>query len=160
MVAKSSKKIVVVGGGIIGLSTALAALQQGSQVTIIERLSSSGDNCSRGNAGMIVPSHFIPLAAPGAFQQAIRWMRDPESPFHVQPRLSWNFMKWGLRFYLAATKQLVDQAAPLLRDLHFASRDIYIQWSESGMDCSLARKGLLRSLDWRTANGSSNSRDV
>ena len=143
MVADSRKKIVILGGGIIGLSTAYAALREGAHVTVVDRISSAGDNCSLGNAGMIVPSHFIPLAAPGVFGNAIKWMMDPESPFHVQPRLSWNLMKWGLRFYLAATESQVDQAAPLLRDLSFASRDLYIQWSDSGIDCSLAKKGLL-----------------
>ena len=143
MVANPAKKIVIVGGGIIGLSTAYAALREGLQVTIVDRISSSGDNCSLGNAGMIVPSHFIPLAAPGVFGNAIKWMRDPESPFHVKPRLSWELMKWGYRFFLAANETRVKQAAPLLRDLSFASRDLYIQWSDSGIDCSLAKKGLL-----------------
>jgi len=143
MVAASRNKIIILGGGIIGLSTAYAALKDGAAVTVVDRISSHGDNCSIGNSGMIVPSHFIPLAAPGAFSNAIKWMMDPESPFHVQPRLSWNLMKWGLRFYLAATESQVSQAAPLLRDLSFASREIYIQWSESGIDCSLAKKGLL-----------------
>ena len=143
MVADSRKKVVILGGGIIGLSTAYAALREGAQVTVVDRISNAGDNCSLGNAGMIVPSHFIPLAAPGAFANAVKWMMDPESPFHVQPRLSWNLMKWGLRFYLAATESQVGQAAPLLRDLSFASRDLYIQWSDSGIDCSLAKKGLL-----------------
>ena len=143
MVANPAKKIVIVGGGIIGLSTAYAALREGLQVTIVDRISSSGDNCSLGNAGMIVPSHFIPLAAPGVFGNAIKWMRDPESPFHVKPRLSWELMKWGYRFFLAANETRVKQVAPLLRDLSFASRDLYIQWSDSGIDCSLAKKGLL-----------------
>ena len=143
MVADSRKKVVILGGGIIGLSTAYAALREGAQVTVVDRISSAGDNCSLGNAGMIVPSHFIPLAAPGVFGNALKWMMDPESPFHVQPRLSWNLMKWGLRFYLAATESQVGQAAPLLRDLSFASRELYIQWSDSGIDCSLAKKGLL-----------------
>lgn len=143
MPAESRKKIVVVGGGIIGLSTAYAALREGASVTVVDRISSTGDNCSLGNAGMIVPSHFIPLAAPGVFGNAIKWMMDPESPFHVQPRLSWDLMKWGLRFFLAATETQVGQAAPLLRDLSFASRDLYTQWSDSGIDCSLTKKGLL-----------------
>ena len=143
MVVNTRKNIVIVGGGIIGLSTAYAALHEGSQVTVVDRISNSGDNCSLGNAGMIVPSHFIPLAAPGAFGNAIKWMMDPESPFQVKPRMSWDLMKWGLRFFLASTETQVGQAAPLLRDLSFASRDLYLQWSDSGIDCSLAKKGLL-----------------
>lgn len=143
MVVNTRKNIVIVGGGIIGLSTAYAALHEGSQVTVVDRISNSGDNCSLGNAGMIVPSHFIPLAAPGSFGNAIKWMMDPESPFQVKPRMSWDLMKWGLRFFLASTETQVGQAAPLLRDLSFASRDLYLQWSDSGIDCSLAKKGLL-----------------
>jgi len=143
MVSDSRKKVVILGGGIIGLSTAYAALNDGAQVTVVDRISDGGDNCSIGNAGMVVPSHFIPLAAPGAFKNAIKWMMDPESPFHVKPRLSWNLMKWGLRFYLASTESQVGQAAPLLRDLSFASRDLYIKWSDAGIECSLAKKGLL-----------------
>ncbi len=92
---------------------------------------------------MIVPSHFVPLAAPGIMGQAIRWMRDPESPFSLKPSLSMDMLKWGLRFFLASTRAQVDQAAPILRDLNLASRDLYIRWSEIGLDSGLAKKGLL-----------------
>jgi D-amino-acid dehydrogenase len=143
MVASTQKNVVVVGGGIIGLSSALALLQQGADVIVVDRLSHGGDNCSRGNAGMIVPSHFVPLAAPGIFGQALKWMRDPESPFYIKPKLDWKLMKWGLRFYLAATAAQAKEASPLLRDLHFASREHYIRWSDEGIECSLAKKGLL-----------------
>lgn len=143
MSQKSSKKVIVLGGGIIGLSTAYAALQRGLHVTVIDRIPLGGDNCSVGNAGMIVPSHFIPLAAPGVISQGLKWLRDPESPFHVKPKLSWDMFLWGLRFYLAATKEQVRQAGPLLRDLNLASRELYSQWSDSGIECSLAKKGLL-----------------
>ena len=57
--------MVVVGGGVIGLCSAYYALKRGFRVTVVERELAGGDNCSMGNAGMIVPSHFIPLAAPG-----------------------------------------------------------------------------------------------
>ena len=46
------------------------------------------DGCSFGNAGMIVPSHFVPLAAPGMVALALKWMWNPESPFYMKPRLS------------------------------------------------------------------------
>jgi D-amino-acid dehydrogenase len=139
----TKKDLVIVGGGIIGLSTAYFALEKGWDVTVVERNAPHGDNCSQGNSGMIVPSHFVPLAAPGIMGQAIRWMRDPESPFSLKPSLSLDMMKWGLRFYLASTRAQVDQAAPILRDLNLASRDLYIRWSETGIDSGLAKKGLL-----------------
>ncbi len=137
------RRVLVIGSGIIGLSSALAAAERGMDVTVLDRLGPGGDNCSQGNAGMIVPSHFIPLAAPGVISQGLRWMRDPESPFHVQPRLDWDLLQWGLRFYLATHPHQVEAGSQILRDMNLASREIYVQWQESGIDCSLAKRGLL-----------------
>lgn len=138
-----SQRVLIVGGGIIGLSSALAAAQRGMQVTVIDRISPHGDNCSLGNSGMIVPSHFIPLAAPGVISQGLKWMRDPESPFYVQPRLSWDLAQWGLRFYLASNEQQVQAGSQLLRDMNLASRELYVQWQEKGIESHLVKRGLL-----------------
>jgi D-amino-acid dehydrogenase len=73
-------RVGIIGGGIIGLSSAYYLSKAGHQVTIIEQ-SEMKDGCSFGNAGMIVPSHLIPLAAPGMISkgdgcsiQAVRFM--------------------------------------------------------------------------------------
>ncbi|MBL9200219.1 MAG: FAD-dependent oxidoreductase, partial [Opitutaceae bacterium] len=58
-------RVVVLGAGIIGLCCARELAARGHCVTVVERLPEDRDGCSFGNAGMIVPSHFIPLAAPG-----------------------------------------------------------------------------------------------
>jgi D-amino-acid dehydrogenase len=70
---------------------------------------------------MVVPSHFIPLAAPGMVALGLKWMWNPESPFYIKPRLSWDLLTWATRFWAAATASRVARAAPLLRDLHMAS---------------------------------------
>jgi D-amino-acid dehydrogenase len=80
------------------------------------------DGCSFGNAGMIVPSHFTPLAAPGMVALGLRWMWNPESPFYVRPRLDWELMAWAWKFWRASTRERVAHAAPLIRDLSMASR--------------------------------------
>ena len=77
----SGKNILVVGGGVIGLSVAYSLSKSGHHVRIMERDPSLTDSCSSGNAGMIVPSHFIPLAAPGVISQGLKWMLNPKSPF-------------------------------------------------------------------------------
>jgi D-amino-acid dehydrogenase len=112
-------------------------------VTVIDRASPHGDSCSLGNSGMVVPSHFIPLAAPGIISQGLRWMRDPESPFYVQPRLDWDLLTWGMRFYLATHSHQVEAGSQLLRDMNLASREMYVQWQEKGIDCQLIKRGLL-----------------
>jgi D-amino-acid dehydrogenase len=137
------KHLIVAGAGIIGLSVAYYAAMKGHRVTILERDSRGHDCCSVGNAGMIVPSHFIPLAAPGVVPQALKWMWDPESPFYIKPRLSSDLAGWGLKFWRAATASHVRRSAPLLRDLHLASRACYEELAERSDDFGLVREGLL-----------------
>ena len=122
-------RVLILGAGIIGLSSAWHALRRGFRVTVVDRGESTRDGCSFGNAGMVVPSHFIPLAAPGVVWQGIKWMWNPESPFYIRPRLSWDLLSWGLRFWWASSAHRVRAAAPILRDLNFASRAIYEEWN-------------------------------
>jgi D-amino-acid dehydrogenase len=133
---------LIIGSGVIGLSTAHYCQQRGHAVTIIDRLPAQRDGCSFGNAGMIVPSHFIPLAAPGMVKLGLKWMWNPESPFYIKPRLSWDLITWGFRFWQAANKQHVARCAPLLRDLNFASRACYESLAADGHEFSLVQKGL------------------
>ncbi len=139
-----AKRVLVIGGGVIGLCSAYYASRLGLSVTILERGSPDHDCCSLGNAGMIVPSHFVPLAAPGAVALALRWMRNPQSPFYVKPRLNRDLLRWGWRFWRAANRAHVARSAPLLRDLHLASRDCFVEMAEAqGIDFGLVKKGLL-----------------
>mgnify|MGYP000864570369 CR=1 FL=1 len=136
-------KIGVIGGGIIGLSTAYYLTQAGHHVTILEK----GDlqtGCSLGNAGMIVPSHFIPLAAPGMISKGIRWMFNSNSPFYVKPRLSAELLRWGYLFYKHANKTHVDAAIPALKELSFFSKAMYQQLAKTlPFDFGYHERGLL-----------------
>src|SRR5260370_714496 len=60
------KDILIVGGGVIGLCTAYYAAERGHRVTVCDRAAATDLGCSYGNARMITPSHFVPLAAPCA----------------------------------------------------------------------------------------------
>ncbi|WP_395731101.1 NAD(P)/FAD-dependent oxidoreductase [Prosthecobacter sp.] len=132
--------VTILGAGVIGLSTALYCARRGMQVTIIDRSPAQRDGCSFGNAGMIVPSHFIPLAAPGMVSLGLKWMWNPESPFYIKPRLDTDLLTWGLHFWKAATKDRVSAAAPILRDLSLLSRQCF---EDIGLDFGLVKNGLL-----------------
>ena len=139
-----SKDVVIIGAGVIGLCTALSAARRGHRVVVIERTEEPHEGCSTGNAGMIVPSHFIPLAAPGMVALGLKWMWNPESPFYIKPRLNADLLGWAFRFWRASTKQHVAEAAPLLRDLSLASRALYQGFSaESENEFQLVQRGLL-----------------
>jgi D-amino-acid dehydrogenase len=102
------------------------------------------DGCSFGNAGMIVPSHFVPLAAPGMVKLGLKWMLNPESPFYIKPRLDWDLLSWGFKFWRASTSGRVRRAAPLLRDLQLASRACFEDLAErTGNSFDLVKRGLL-----------------
>jgi D-amino-acid dehydrogenase len=139
-----SKHVLVVGAGIVGLSTAYYAARKGHRVTVVDQgPAGSNGSCSFGNSGMLVPSHFIPLAAPGMVALGLRYMWSPESPFYLKPRLSADLLGWGLKFYRAANRAHVTRSAPLLRDLHLGSRACFEEWATSLEDFGLVQKGLL-----------------
>jgi D-amino-acid dehydrogenase len=139
-----SKHIVIIGAGMVGLSTAYYCAQRGFTVTVIERNAAQRDGTSFGNAGMIVPSHFTPLAAPGMVALGLKWMWNPASPFYIKPRLDAELFVWGMKFWRAATVEHVRLAAPLLRDLSLASCACFEELAAlPDMDFGLVKKGLL-----------------
>lgn len=138
------ESVVIIGQGIIGLCSAWFAAKRGLDVTVIDRHPLPQQGCSYGNAGMVVPSHFVPLAAPGMVALGLKWMWNPESPFYIKPRLDGDLIGWALKFWKAATPAHVKRSAPLLRDLSFASRTCYEELSAlPEMDFGLVKKGLL-----------------
>lgn len=136
-------KAVVIGGGIIGLCSAWYLRASGWEVTIVDR-SDLRDNCSYGNLGMIVPSHFVPLAAPGMVLQGIKWMFDSSSPFYIRPSLNPALVSWCWKFMRSATRGHVEHAAPYLRDLNVYSKQLYEDLAaKPGFDFGLEKKGIL-----------------
>lgn len=139
---KNNNYVIVIGAGIAGIGAAYFLNKAGFEVTVIDKNDGS-DNCSYGNAGMIVPSHIIPLASPGVISKGLKWMLQAESPFYIRPRLSKDLLYWGWNFKKASTKKHVDESAPLLRDLLLANRELIIKLEEEdSLEFGLQRKGL------------------
>ena len=138
------KQIVVIGGGIVGLSSAYYLQKDGHQVTIIDKSDLSG-GASYVNAGYLTPSHIIPLASPGMMAKGIKWMFNSSSPFYMKPRLDPDFFRWAWYFHKSSTKAHVEKAIPLIKDLNLLSKELYTDWHQSGEmgDFQLEKKGLL-----------------
>ena len=135
--------VIVIGGGIIGLSSAYFLEESGHQVTVIDQTDMT-DSCSYGNCGYICPSHFVPLATPGIVKQGLKWMLNSQSPFYVKPRLDMSLIKWGLKFMKMATEENVNKAAIPLRDYSLMSKQWYAHWeSLPQFKFAYEHKGLL-----------------
>lgn len=140
---KASRSVIVIGGGVIGVCSAYYLARKGWSVTLVEK----GDICtgsSYGNAGLIVPSHCIPLAAPGVFRKAVKWMGDPESPFYIRPRLDSDLVAWLWKFRAACTERRVHQGMPIIRDLTYASLALFREFAAiDGFGFGYRQGGLL-----------------
>jgi D-amino-acid dehydrogenase len=135
--------VLIIGGGVIGVCSAYYLAQRGVRVALIEK-DEIASGCSYGNGGLIVPSHATPLASPGALGDGLRWMLDPESPFYIKPRLSMDLLRWLLRFVFASRERVVLQSLPALRDLLFASGDLFADLaSTAGFDFGYQGNGSL-----------------
>ncbi|NVJ89381.1 MAG: FAD-dependent oxidoreductase [Flavobacteriaceae bacterium] len=138
-----SKEIVIIGGGIIGLSCAYYLQKEGHQVTVIDK-SNFTSGASFVNAGYITPSHIVPLSSPGIINKGIIWMFNSSSPFYVKPRLDFDFLQWAYAFKKSATDKKVKRAMPVIKDINIISRDLYAEMkSENIFDFAYDHKGLL-----------------
>lgn len=136
------KHVIVIGAGIAGISTAYYLNKAGMDVTVLDK-GDGKDNCSYGNAGMVVPSHIIPLASPGIIKMGLKWMLKAESPFNIKPRFDKDLFKWGWQFKKASTAKHVEESAPLLKDLLLTNRELLIELErEEALEFGFQKNGL------------------
>jgi D-amino-acid dehydrogenase len=93
-------RVIVIGGGAVGLCAAEALSARGCEVTVLER-DRCGAGASAGNAGWITPSLATPVPGPGVIATSLRWLIDPSGPLWVRPSLSPALLEWLARFVLS-----------------------------------------------------------
>jgi D-amino-acid dehydrogenase len=136
-------KVIIAGGGIVGLSSALFLRKSGHDVTVFDS-TDIVNNCSYGNAGYVCPGHFVPLAQPRIIQQGMKLMMDPLGPFYIKPRLDRGLIDWGLKFMKKANLRHVEESAIPLRDIAIISKAMYEYWkNELQMNFFYKDTGLL-----------------
>ena len=134
---------LVIGGGAIGICCAFYLNALGKNVTVIEK-SDICSGSSYGNAGLIVPSYSIPLAAPGVIYKGLKWMFNPDSPFFIKPRLDPKFFSWLWKFRGACNEHHVRKVLPVLRDLSFTSLHLFEELAQiEGLHFGFEKKGIL-----------------
>lgn len=136
----SSPRVVVIGGGVIGVSCAYYLARAGARVVILER-ERLGAGASWGNAGTATPGH-PPLNKPGRVKQAIRQMLDPTSPLYIHP--SWNpaLWRWLIGFARYCTPEHVARAVGIMAPLGKQSLALFDHLVvEERIECEYRREG-------------------
>jgi D-amino-acid dehydrogenase len=91
-------KVLVLGAGVVGVTTAYCLQRDGHDVTVVERHGGVADETSYGNAGGLCPSFAGPWAAPGMVAKVLRLMLQPGAPIRFRPQLSLHQWRWIARW--------------------------------------------------------------
>ena len=116
--------ILIIGGGVIGVFTALYLTRAGHQVTLVEKDELCA-GASRGNACWVAAGYALPTAAPGVLSQGLKWMLDPGSPFYIKPRFNLDLVRWLLKFRAACTHEQMMEGAKTLLQLNSHSIQMF-----------------------------------
>ena len=135
--------VVVIGAGVVGVSTAIAARARGFSVLLVDREGPAA-GASAGNAGAFAFSDILPLASPRILRKAPGWMIDPLGPLTVPPAHALRIAPWMFHFWRACSparvkRSTVAQAA--LMDLSKAELAPFL--AQTGTSPMLRREGNL-----------------
>lgn len=137
------KRIVVVGGGVVGAACAHYLQAAGAEITVLDA-GRFGGGCSHANCGYVCPSHVLPLAAPGALWSTMKTLLQKNSPLKVRPRLDPALWGWFWKFMRRCNTRDMLAAGRTLDGLLRSSRALYETLiAGSGWDVEWRTKGLL-----------------
>jgi D-amino-acid dehydrogenase len=116
-------KVIVVGGGVIGVTSAYYLARAGCEVTVIERQRSVALETSYANAGEISPGYSAPWSGPGVPRKAIKWLLMEYGPLVVWPRIDFAMWRWIALALLNCTRQRYVENKSRMVPLAEYSRD-------------------------------------
>ncbi|OCC02141.1 amino acid dehydrogenase [Labrys sp. WJW] len=124
----SDLDVIVIGAGVVGLSSAIAAKARGLSVAVLDREGPAA-GASAGNAGAFAFTDILPLASPGILKKAPKWLLDPLGPLSVPPAYALKIAPWMFRFWRACSASRVAHstaAQTALMDLSKAELEPFL----------------------------------
>ncbi|MDR0343563.1 MAG: FAD-dependent oxidoreductase, partial [Nocardiopsaceae bacterium] len=98
-------RTIVLGGGVIGVTTAYYLAREGHEVVVADQADAVGTDATGGNAGLIAPGHSFAWASPAAPRMLLASLRGEATAIRVKPRLDARLVPWGLQFLRECTQQ-------------------------------------------------------
>jgi D-amino-acid dehydrogenase len=120
-------KIIVLGSGVIGTTSAYYLAQAGHDVTVIDRQPAAGMETSYGNAGEVSPGYSAPWAGPGVPFKAVKWLLMKHSPLVVRPKLDPAQWRWILQMLANCNHKSYEINKGRMVRLAEYSRDVLVQ---------------------------------
>lgn len=133
-------RIAVIGAGIVGLATARRLIEEGHEVTLIDRAAGPGQGTSARNGAQLSYAYVAPLAAPGLPWQVPGMLLDRSSPLRLRPSLDWHLWRWGFDFLRACNQAQVEHATAALLALAERSRTAMSAWLAMQNPAKLAHR--------------------
>jgi D-amino-acid dehydrogenase len=148
-------KIVVLGAGVIGVTSAWYLTEAGHEVTLVERRAQPGLETSFANGGQISAGHAEPWAKPAALPKILKWLGREDAPLLFRPRLDWAQWRWGLGFLRECIPGRFQRNSRMLAGLAGYSRDcLRALRSSAGIHYDELTRGILqfatREADFQT----------
>lgn len=137
-----SADVLIIGAGVIGLSSAVELSKKGAKVLLIDQ-GQVGHGCSYGNAGWLTPCFALPLPRPGLMWKSFKWMMNPEGPLYIKPSLSLNLAQWLFQFMRAMNLKQTQSAMEALIRLSVISLSEYEKLAAEFPEMDFHKKGLL-----------------
>jgi D-amino-acid dehydrogenase len=137
--------IIVIGGGVIGVSIAYYSALNGASVLVIDRNQIGSGGSSSGNAGLLVPSHCNPLPNPGVIAKGIKCLLDPEGPFYIRMRSNKDLAGWLWKFYRCCNEKHLYHCVGIFRKLGSESIQLHQELAAAGGDkYQFSQNGILK----------------
>lgn len=135
-------RVLVIGAGAIGLSSAYFLARGGAEVTVIDSRGPGG-GASRRNAGWVVPTMSAPVPAPGAVAKSLRWTLQRDSPVHIRPSLDPAFVKFMISMLLHSNRKDFHRGLRVTASLNRRTFELFDLLEDEGVKFEQHRAGLL-----------------
>ncbi|MDQ6524934.1 FAD-dependent oxidoreductase [Nocardioides sp. LHD-245] len=135
-------RTVVVGGGVVGVTTAYYLARDGHEVTVVDKAGELGTDATGGNAGLIAPSHSFAWASPQAPKMLVRSLMGEATAIRVKLSLDPRFLWWGMQFMReCTTKRARANTVVKLGLAQYSQAEMYRLEEAEGLLYDVVKKG-------------------